>query len=198
MSSKLDATVQAMPHLLLVFAMGAVAIPVAVGLVFWGRGSIEHLTHLFLPAVLVGPPLALASAGAWIYSLRVAEDAPRTRLRWVAAAMLGVAAFALVVAPSYVAGRILNASDIRAARGYCMMLVPRIEAYKREKGTYPAKVQELLPEGRPVPRLLRTDEPFYRTVGAAYEFVFADPSGWDSGHYYFSEDVPLRGHWEKW
>ncbi len=43
-----------------------------------------------------------------------------------------------------------------------------------------------------------TDEPFYRTVGAAYEFVFADPSGWDSGHYYFSKDVPLRGHWEKW
>jgi hypothetical protein len=59
-------------------------------------------------------------------------------------------------------------------------------------------VQELLPEGRPVPRLLQTGEPFYRTVGAAFEFVFRDPSGWDSGHYYFSEDVPLRGHWEQW
>jgi hypothetical protein len=35
-------------------------------------------------------------------------------------------------------------------------------------------------------------------VGAEYEFVFADPSGWNSGHYYFSEDVPDRGHWEKW
>jgi hypothetical protein len=27
--------------------------------------------------------------------------------------------------------RILNASDVRAARGYCMMLVPRLEAYER-------------------------------------------------------------------
>ena len=198
MASKLDVAVAAMPRLLLVFAMGAAAIPVAVWLVFWGRGSIEHLTRVFLPAVLVGPPLALASAGAWLYSLRVAEAAARSRLGWVAAAMLGVAAVALVVAPSYVAGRMLNASDVRAARSYCMMLVPRLEAYERDTGAYPAEVRELLPEGRPVPRLLQTDEPFYRTVGAAYEFVFADPSGWDSGHYYFSDDVPQRGHWEKW
>jgi hypothetical protein len=25
-----------------------------------------------------------------------------------------------------------------------------------------------------------------------------DLAGWDSGHYYFSEDVPLWGHWEEW
>ena len=46
---------------------------------------------------------------------------------------------------------------------------------------------------------MKASKPFYRMVGAGYEFIFADPSGWNSGHYYyFSEDVPLLGHWETW
>ena len=49
-----------------------------------------------------------------------------------------------------------------------------------------------------MPRLLRTGKPFYRTVGAEYEFVFSDPSGWESGNLYFSQDVPFLGHWETW
>lgn len=198
MADRLDAAVQAVPRLLLAFALAAAGIPVAVWLVFWGRGSVTHLTHVFLPAVLMGPPLVVAAAGAWLYSLRVAQERPRVALRWLAATLLGLAGFAFVVTPSYVAGRVLNAGDVRAARSYCMLLVPRLEAYRRETGAYPAQVDALLPEGRPVPRLLKTEKPFYRTVGAAFEFEFADPSGWESGHYYFSEDVPLRGHWESW
>jgi hypothetical protein len=77
-------------------------------------------------------------------------------------------------------------------------LVPRLEAYKEKAGAYPARVSELLPDFRPLPRLLSSDGSFYRTVGARYEFLFADPSGWESGQYYFSDDVAPGGHWQTW
>ena len=198
MGSKLDRAIDAAPQLLLVFGMGAAAIPFSLWLVFWGRGSVEHLTWVLMPAVVGAPMLLIASAGLWLLGRRTPSERARKRLAWGSAAALGLAAFAVVVAPSYLPGRLLNYGDVRAARSYCMMLVPRLEAVKRDKGAYPSAVRDLMPEGRPVPRLLRTRQPFYRTVGAAFEFVIHDPSGWDSGHYYFSEDVPLRGHWERW
>jgi hypothetical protein len=33
-----------MPRLLLIYAMGTVAVPVSVWLTFWGRGSIGHFS----------------------------------------------------------------------------------------------------------------------------------------------------------
>ena len=112
--------------------------------------------------------------------------------------VLGLFAIAAVLAPSYLAGRVLNYRDVRAARSYCMMLVPRIEAYREKEGAYPVHVRELLPGFREVPRLLSADGSFYQTVGARYEFVFEDPSGWERGHYYFSDEAAPRGRWETW
>ena len=198
MSSKLDVVVHAVPRLLLVFVMGASTIPFAVWLTFWGRGSTEHLTLVLLPALLIGPVMAIASVGLWLLALRPIQDTARNRFRWASALAAGLTAVAFVAAPSYLPGRLLNQGDIRAARSYCMMLVPRLEAYRQEQGAYPPDVRELMQDEWPVPRLLQTDEPFYRPVGAAYEFVFKDPSGWNSGHYYFAEDVPIRGHWQEW
>lgn len=198
MGSKLDRLVHALPRLLVVFGSGALAVPVAVAAAYWGRGSIEHFTWVFLPAVLLGPLLALAAAGAWLSALRTPAAAAKSQLKWVAATLLALVAIAFVLAPSYLAGRLLNYRDVRAARSYCMMLVPRLEAYKEKAGAYPVNVAELEPDFRPLPRLLPGDGSFYRTVGARYEFVFADPSGWESGQYYFSEDVSPGGHWETW
>ena len=198
MTEKLEVVLHAMPRLLLIYVMGAVAVPASVWLTFWGRGSIEHFSFVFLPAVLLAPVLLLASAAAWLLAMRAGEGAARARLSWTSAWALGFFAVAVVLAPSYLLGVLLNRSDVRAARSYCMMLLPRLAASKEKNGSYPAHVQGLLPEGRPIPRLLQTEEPFYRIVGAEFEFVFRDPSGWDSGHYYFSQDVPTRGHWEEW
>lgn len=198
MGTKLDSLTRSMPRLLLVFAMGTLAVPASVAAAFWGRGSIEHFSFVFLPAVLLAPLLALAAAGLWLFATRAESEDVKGRLEWVAAAMLGLTAVAVVLAPSYVAGRLLNFRDVRAARSYCMMLVPRLEAYKEKQGSYPEHVRELMPGFRPLPRLLARDGSFYRRVGARYEFVFADPSGWESGQYYFSEDVTPGGHWEAW
>jgi len=188
----------AMPKALLVFGMGAAVVPASVYATFWGRGSIEFFSWLFLPAVLLGPLCAIASILVWFLSARAGLEHARERLRWGAAVLLGLFAISVVLAPSYLAGRVLNYQDVRAARSYCMMLVPRIEAYKEKAGVYPAHVRELLPEFRKLPRLLSADGSFYQTVGARFEFVFEDPSGWESGHYYFSDDTAPRGRWETW
>jgi len=198
MGSKLDRLIHAAPRLLLVFALGAIAVPASVAFAFWGRGSIEHFSWVFLPAVLLGPLSAIGALGLWIYALRSEAAHAKVRLEWAAAALLSIGVVALVLAPSYLAGRVLNYRDIRAARSYCMMLVPRLEAVKQKAGAYPAQLDGLLPDFRPIPRLLSSDGSFYRAVGAGYEFFFADPSGWESGQYYFSEDVAARGHWETW
>jgi hypothetical protein len=197
-SSRLDVIVQAIPRLLLVFSMGAAAVPVSVWLTFWGRGSIEHFTLIFLPSILTAPVLGIAAGVLWLFALRVESKRAKKRLRWTSAVALGFVAIGVVLAPSYLPGRLLNYGDIRSARSYCMMLVPRLEAHKEETGLYPETVETLMPKEQPVPRLLQTGEPFYRKAGAAYEFVFRDPSGWDSGNYYFSKDVALQGHWAEW
>lgn len=132
MGSKLDGMVQALPRLLLVFAMGAAAVPAAVLATYSWRGSIEHFTWIFLPAVLVGPLLAVAALGLGLFAVRNGVEPTKSRLEWAAAALLRLFAIAFVLAPSYPAGRLLNYRDVRAARSYCMMLVPRIEAASRQ------------------------------------------------------------------
>jgi hypothetical protein len=90
MASMLDAAARAVPQLLLVFGMGAAAIPVSVWLVFWGRGSIEHLTWVLVPAVLLAPVLLIASAGVWLWGRRTPHERARRRLHWASALGLGV------------------------------------------------------------------------------------------------------------
>ena len=134
LTPRLEVIVQALPRLLLVFAMGVAAIPLAVWLVFWGRGSIEHFAFVFVPTVLLAPVLAIASLGLWLFGFRVDAEETRVRLRWASALALGLTAIAVVIAPTYLPGRLLNSSDVRAARSYCMMLVPRLAAYKEKQG----------------------------------------------------------------
>jgi hypothetical protein len=198
MRDRTEVLAHATPKALLIFGMGAAAVPASVVATFWGRGSIEQFSWLFLPAILLGPLCAIASLLIGLLSVRSGLERVRERLRWASAALLGLFAIAAVLAPSYLAGRVLNYRDVRAARSYCMMLVPRVEAYKEKEGAYPAHVGELLPTFREVPRLLPADGSFYRTVGARFEFFFTDPSGWESGHYYFSDDAAPRGRWETW
>jgi hypothetical protein len=138
MGSKLDRLIHAAPRLLFVFAMGAVAVPASVAFTFWGRGSIEQFSWVFLPAVLLGPLSLIGALGLLLYALRSQAAHAKVRL------------------------------------------------------------DGLLPDFRPIPRLLSSDGSFYRTVGAGYEFFFADPSGWESGPYDFSDDVAAHGHWETW
>lgn len=198
LTPRIEVVVDALPRLLLVFVMGTAAIPLAVWLVFSGRGSIEHFAYVFVPAVLLALVLAIAALALWLFAFRIDDAGTRHRLQWASALALGLSAVAVVVAPSYFLGRVLNYSDIRAARGYCMMLVPRLAAYKERQGMYPENVRDVLPPDRPMPRLLNNGESFYRTVGAEFEFHFRDPSGWDSGNFYFSRDVPSLGHWQTW
>jgi hypothetical protein len=115
MGSKLDRLIHAAPRLLFVFAMGAVAVPASVAFAFWGRGSIEQFSWVFLPAVLLGPLSLIGALGLLLYALRSQAAHAKVRLEWAAAVLRSVSVVALVLAPSYLAGRVLNYGDIRAA-----------------------------------------------------------------------------------
>jgi hypothetical protein len=118
-------------------------------------------------------------------------------MQWIAAALVGIGHFFLLLAPSYPSGLLLNYRDVRGARFYCESLMPRLESYREAHDVYPAVVDSLLPAERPLPRLLKGRQ-FYRRVGADYEFAFLDPSPISGGYSYFSSTVRSLGEWERW
>ena len=184
-------------QLLLVGILGGAALPVSLVAVLVGRGSVEHFVFAVVPALLGVPLLILWGIVIWIVAWRYEDLVIRRRLQWIAAVLVGIGHFSLLLAPSYPAGLLLNFRDVRAARYYCESLVPRLDSHHKANGEYPAAVDSLLLPGRPLPRLL-ADGQFYRRVGADYEFAFLDPSPISGGHSYFSSTVRSRGKWERW
>ena len=184
-------------QLLLVGILGGAALPVSLVAVLVGRGSVEHFVFAVVPALLGVPLLALWGIVIWLFALRNEDPEVRRRMQWIAAVLVGVGHFFLLLAPSYPSGLLLNYRDVRGARFYCESLMPRLESYREAHGVYPTVVDSLLPPERPLPRLLKGRR-FYRRVGADFEFAFLDPSPIWGGHSYFSSTARSRGKWERW
>ena len=197
MADSSEKTKSILRQLLLVGIIGGAALPVSLVAVFVGRGSIEHLVFAVVPALLGVPLLVLWGIVIWLIALRNKDPDIRRRIQWIAAALVGIGHFFLLLAPSYPSGLLLNYRDVRGARFYCESLMPRLESYREAHDVYPAVVDSLLPSERPLPRLLKGRQ-FYRRVGADYEFAFLDPSPISGGYSYFSSTVRSRGKWERW
>ncbi len=196
-SSLFASLLRAAPRLVFALAVAALSVPAAVAATFWGRGSIEHLLLVLVPALVIGPALLVAGVLLWLYGLRTHDQRNGGRMRWLAAALVGLAGFTFGLAPSYLPGLVLHYRDVGRARQYCSDLIPRLEAWKEENGRYPAAIAPVLPAERKTPRLL-AERVFYHRLGSGYELIFPDPASASGGYSFFSPDSVSRGRWEHW
>ena len=119
MADSSEKTSRILRQLLLVGIIGGAALPVSLVAVFVGRGSIEHLVFAVVPALLGVPLLVLWGIVIWLIALRNKDPDIRRRMQWIAAALVGIGHFFLLLAPSYPSGLLLNYRDVRGARFYC-------------------------------------------------------------------------------
>jgi len=143
------------------------------------------LPHFFFPA--------LGALFIGIMAFAFGSVTRQEKLHRASAVAFAVATV-LALSTLYVPGaRLLYAGDVGAARRYCESLVPDLEAYRREHGTYPKELSEIPAARNRPPRLLRLDplasplrlgepltlprqEPgwFYRREGAGFVFMYVD------------------------
>jgi len=156
-----------------------------------GRGSFFHIVFSLWFALLFGLPAALIAAAAFLFSLRWYRNV----LRWVATAALSITLVAGILVFSYVPGYVLARRDVHKAKRYCEELVPLLDAYKERTGHYPAAIDEVLPEDRPLPLLLKV-RGFYIYHEETDSFVldFTDPRGMMNGFDYNSD----TRQWHEW
>lgn len=133
-----------------------------------GRGSFLHWVAVMALLAYVAVP-ALVVAGVAMSLCR----------KWKAGSITARLAgtVALVAASTIVSlwpGSILRNHDIRAAKGYCESLVPKLEAFHRAHGSYPSSVEPVADTSH-LPRLLRGSQ-FYHSDGREYSFLFSNPA----------------------
>lgn len=137
-------------------------------LIFVGRGSFFHGIFALCLAFYVGVPAAII---ALIIFIRSGQRPELHRAAVVAGGIALVAGSALLSLPF---GFQIAERDIRAAEMYCEALIPKLDAYRREHGRYPARLEELHLSGDR-PALVRSLS--YSSNGATFHFSFVDPTG---------------------
>ena len=70
----------------------------------------------------------------------------------------------------------LHNQDIHNAKEFCEALVPMLDEVKTRTGSYPTRIDDLLPPGKPLPVLLRSGG-FY-TSQKPDHFFFSISTGW--------------------
>ena len=70
--------------------------------------------------------------------------------------------------------------------------MPLLDSYERRIGAYPGTIDELLPENRSLPVLLR--DGFYRGDPNGFYFSFFSEEGFLNGFEYYSDDRA----WREW
>jgi len=151
------------------------------------RGSLSHVIIVFL-AFFVCVMLTGVSILLYIVVLK------QQRRGWLRAANIttGVLLLLALQAPSFVYGRRLLQRDIQNAKTFCEQLVPPLDRYFRESGTYPNDIAVVLPTHVTTPPVL--GDHFYASHGEYFDFNFTDPGWFFSGYSFSSHDR----HWEHW
>jgi hypothetical protein len=139
------------------------------------RGSFGQTITVYVIGIYLGGPVLLFMAAWLLFGFRRAGGVPQG---------LGRMFFASVVAGGSLGislglGRLLHNSEIRAAHHYVSLMVPRLDAYRREHGRYPESLA-VFPESRP-PGLLQNAHG-YRTDGDGFQFQYWDSAGMMDGY----------------
>jgi hypothetical protein len=165
---------------------------VLVASALFGTGSAWLLQGSDVAIVQFVCASLFAGAGALIGLLCLPASlacslASHERLRRRAPVLLGTAMGGLIVAVVAAGSVFLSATIGRAleqsARNWAVALVPAIEGYREQHGTYPGALSEVVDLSQ-VPRLVRHGDLVYS--GDGHDFSFDMKRGWLSGWYWHS------------
>jgi hypothetical protein len=96
----------------------------------------------------------------------------------------------------------LHQKQVNQAQAYAEALIPKIEAYKTQHGTYPETLRAILPKQAALPALLKlhgvvalpyNNRHFYFRSGSTYAFQFYYPDGFIG--YTYKYCCGPHGHW---
>ncbi len=161
---------------------GLVSLAVATLLAYWTRWQAAIVGSLIMLSCLV----SLALIAIRLLALGLAKIKRSTTPRPVNQSILLVGFFILLQLAYIPISQVLRQGEIARAQAFAEALVPRIEAYQKQQGTYPATLEVVLSDEEKLPALLELhgdlpfpydNQDFYFRRGATYGFRFYLPDG---------------------
>jgi hypothetical protein len=134
-----------------------------------GRGSYEYIMLVVKGILFIGVP---AFAGG--LALMVAGREKRWGLFLAGYALNLISLIIGMMIISAFVGLFVASNDVKSAKAYCQTLVPRLEKYKEDVGTYPDDIGRV--SAREHEPLLLKRSQFYIPQADGYVMEFRDPS----------------------
>jgi hypothetical protein len=153
------------------WAAGALAISIMLNTigVKVGRGSYEYTMLVVKCILLAGVPLFVISLALMVIGR---EKRWNLFLAGYALNLLSLV-IGLMIVSAFV-GLFVASSDVKSAKAYCQALVPRLQKYKEDTGTYPEDISAV--SAREHEPLLLRESRFYIPQADGYVMEFRDPS----------------------
>ena len=151
-----------------------------------GRGSYLHISLVLQGILFVGLPAFVVSLVLMCIGM---EKRPRLFAAGYAANLVSVVTFLMII--SACAGLFVATADIKDARRYCERLIPRLEKYNADTGSYPATIDAVASRENE-PRLLKGVQ-FYIPQADGYLLEFRMPQKRNEMMEYSS----WKGRWER-
>jgi hypothetical protein len=160
------------------------ALAAGAGLAAWATMVLRgQFLHVFLAVCCLAAAAAMALLWVVLFALRQRAHrvaALRHACGWVAVILI-------VVSCSYLPGAMVGGRDVREAQQFCEQIAAAADRWRKEHGSYPESLSDVLPEGGP-PRLLGEAQDFYVSDGDGYVLSFSDQTGLvESGMMYTSQ-----------
>lgn len=175
-----------------------VSLAAAAWLADVAKWRLAIISSLAIVSGLVG----LLLVGSALIALRSAKACGPGRLRTRAKVLLIGGACLLLQLASIPIALTWRDQEARHAQTFIAALIPQLEAYQRQHGTYPSTLEPLVANNAPLPPLLqlRGDAPlvynnrdFYVPQGATYGFRFYLPDGFIGFSYEYC--CGAQGQW---
>lgn len=158
-----------------------------VGLAYFTRWQVLSIAILVSLGSLVGL-LTLVLA---LINLGLARVKASSRLATHGQRLFLVAVFLLLAQLVYLpAASAFRRQDVKRAQAFAEALIPQLEAYHQQHGTYPATLEAMGADTLPLPPLLQlyresTHQNFYFLKDASYGFEFNLPGGFLDDLYHY-------------
>ncbi len=162
---------------------GLVSLVIAAVLAVATQWSIAIASILPLFSGFLGIILTIVA----LLVLRAARSRADDRLRSVGLFLLACSTYLLLQLVYYPIALTLRNREVARAQAFAEALIPRLEAYKQEQGSYPETLEPILEEGTALPALLRLhagesaipfdNRSFYAPYATSFRFRFYLPDG---------------------
>ena len=177
---------------------GLASLALAVLLAYLTRWWVAMAVSIPLLSALVGFILALLTLLAWgLAKIRRGASSPP-----INRSMLLIGFFLLLQLTYIPISQVLRHTQVTRAQKYAEALVPRLETYREQNGTYPATLHSIATDVSDLPALLELqgdiplpydNRDFYFQHGSTYGFRFYLPDGFIG--YIYEYCCGPQGHW---